>query len=165
MLSKSFVPFNQFHTMTSASIYIRKYFGLVCRNWPIIIICIFGLVPFLWFRPDYLINGTDIDFALFPSERFMHRLQTWDIHFLGGTDRSNNVASLPFVAISVMFEWLGFDIITVQKLSFTLWLTLIGLSMYFLMVQIIARKDGFGAALSKMSASLLYMLGFYNVFL
>jgi hypothetical protein len=144
---------------------MQNYLRSACRNWPIIVVCIFGLVPFLWFRPDYLINGTDVDFALFPSERFMHRLQTWDIHFLGGTDRSNNVASLPFVAITVMFELFSFDIIMVQKLSFVLWLTLIGLSMYFLMSQIIGKEDGFGAALSKMSASLLYMLGFYNIFL
>ena len=144
---------------------MRNYLRSVCRNWPIIVICVFGLVPFLWFRSGYLITGTDVDFPLFPTERFMHRLQTWDIHFLGGSDRSNNVASLPFVAISVMFEWMGFDIIMVEKLSFWLWLTLIGLSMYFLMTQIIGKDERFGAALSKISASLLYMLGFYNVFL
>lgn len=144
---------------------LSKYHDWLNKYWPIIIICIFGFIPFLWFLPGYHINGTDLDFSLFPSERFIHRLQTWDIHFVGGSDRSNNVSSLPWVAVGVFFEWLGFDMIMIEKLSFSTWMILVGLSMHFLMRQILENENSISNATARTSASLFYMLNFYNVFL
>ena len=140
-------------------------YKITLRYWPLIVILVCSLAPFLWFWPGYIITGTDIDFPLFPTERLIHRLETWDSLFLGGTDRSNNVASLPFVAVNAILEQIGFDMIMVEKLSFVFWLALIGGSMYFLMSVILGSKKGYGPDLAKVSAALLYMFGFYNVFL
>jgi hypothetical protein len=140
-------------------------YKITLRYWPLIVILVASLVPFLWFWPGLLITGTDVDFPPFPTERLIHRLQTWDSHFLGGTDRSNNVASLPFVAVNAILEQMGFGMQMVEKLSFVFWLALIGGSMYFLMSVILGSKKGYGAGLAKVSAALLYMFGFYNVFL
>lgn len=136
-------------------------------HWPILIILTASLAPILWFKGDFLITGTDVDFSPFNVERFIHRFQTWDAHFMGGSDRANTVASLFFVGIFAIFELLGFEPQTVEKLGFIFWLLAVGLSMYFLMGQLVTikSKNLYSTKISRLSASMMYMYGFYNVFL
>ena len=135
------------------------------KNWSLIIILLLSLTPLLWFDTGYLITGSDIDFSPFPQERFIHRLQLWDGKVLGGIDRSNNVASLPYIGVSALFEWLGFDIFINQQITFIVFFGAVGLSMYFLMSVIFHSNSNLYAKNSALAASsLLYMFNFYNMF-
>ena len=137
------------------------------NHWSLVLVILIGLVPLLWFTPGNIITGTDVDFSPFPQERFDHRLNLWDKKVLGGTDRSNNIASLVYIAPNALLETMGFDIETNQKIGFVLWFELVGLSMYLLMSVIFSRneKEIYSQNFGKLAASVLYMFSFYNVFL
>lgn len=130
-----------------------------------LIIILVGFTPFLWFHGDLLINGTDIDFPIYSYERLLHRLQVWDFHFLGGTDRSNNIASLPYVLVSTLFELIGFNNQYVEKLSFSAWMICVGLSMKFFLGQVLEDHKTLEGNIAIIAGSVIYMVGFYNVFL
>lgn len=128
-------------------------------------IIILGLTPLIWFQGE-LITGTDVDFPLFPAERFYERLYTWFPKIQLGIDRSNNVGSLPFVALSAIFSSFGLSIITVEKLSFVFWHTLTGFSMLFLVEKVFSfkkREDSY-EELAKYFIVLFYMVNFYLMF-
>ena len=120
-----------------------------------------SLTPLLWFKPGAIITGTDLDFPLFPEERFEERIYTWFPKILGGTDRSNNVSSLPYITTSYIFHLLGFDLIAVQKLTFIFWYFLVGLSMYFLASIIFSKEK----PLIPFFSAILYMFNFYQIFI
>ena len=131
------------------------------------VIFLFSLVPLLWFKPDHLLTGTDVDFPLFPDERLQERIYTWFPKILGGVDRSNNTASLPFVVSSAFFSEIGLPLITTEKLTFVFWFYLSGLSMYFLMHTIFRsyKESSHFKIIACLTAVLIYMFNFYNVFL
>jgi hypothetical protein len=139
----------------------------IVNYWALILVIVVGLTPLLWFTPGNIITGTDIDFSPSPQERFEHRSYLWDGKILGGTDRSNNVASLVYIAPNALLQILGFDLETNQKIGFVMWFELVGLSMYLLMSLIFNKnkKSIYAQNLGKLAASTLYMFGFYNMFL
>ena len=69
-------------------------------------IVLLSFIPLFWLE-GYAINGVDVDYALFHQDRFFGRLQLWDPNFMGGTARSNNVASLGFILPSAILEAFG----------------------------------------------------------
>lgn len=131
------------------------------------IILLFSLVPIIWFKPGHLLTGTDVDFPLFPDERLQERIYTWFPKILGGVDRSNNTASLPYVVSSAFFSELGFSLVTSEQLTFVLWFFLSGVSMYYLMVMLLADSEESLSFkfLANLTSVLIYMFNFYNVFL
>lgn len=140
---------------------------LIEKNWPVLLIILASFAPLIWFRGDYLITGTDVDFSPFNINRFIHRLQTWDSDFMGGSDRSNNVASLFFIGVFSFFEFIGLGSQAVEKAGFIFWLLLVGLSMNYLMTALL-KKNGvvqYSYNIARASAALMYMYGFYNIFL
>lgn len=144
---------------------MRKILSIIkADKWVLAGLVVLSLAPLLWFQPDKIITGTDVDFALFPQERFLERTHTWYPGVLGGADRSNNVASLPFLAPSLLFDSLGFGIITVEKLTFIYWMLLIGFAMYFLM-KMLVRPGAPGEKFATFFAILIYQFSFYQVFI
>lgn len=77
-------------------------------------IFLLGLIPLLWFKGE-LITGTDVDFPLFPEERLEERFYTWYPKIQLGTNRSNNIGSLPYFLVVFLFSKLGFSLIVVEK--------------------------------------------------
>jgi hypothetical protein len=86
---------------------------------------------------------------------------------MGGSDRSNNVASLFFIGVFSFFEFIGLGSQTVEKAGFIFWLLLVGLSMNFLMTTLLNKKGvvKYSYDIARASAALMYMYGFYNIFL
>jgi hypothetical protein len=130
------------------------------------ILCVvgLGLVPLLWFKPGLLITGTDLDYPLFPSERFAMRSQLWDNQILGGTDRSNNSASLAYVGGQALLEKTGINLLTNEKITYVIWFLLLGLAGYFFL-SVLYPDDSPGSALARLLGTLCYMVNLYQAFL
>ncbi len=145
---------------------INKFKRTIKDNFiALLFIFIISLTPLLWFKPGMLITGTDVDFPVFPTERFIERTYTWYSKILSGTDRSNNTASLPYIGTSAVYEQLGFSLINVEKLTFITWLLLSGLGMYFLISIVLYDKEGDWVQVAKVLSPVLYMVNYYNVFI
>lgn len=131
---------------------------------PLLGIVVLSLIPLLWFRPGYLITGTDVDFPLFPLERLSERWFTWYPEVLGGADRSHNIASLVFVLPQTLLATLGLDLITIEKLLMVLWFLLVGLAFYALLCVLLPRRQPW-VPQAKLLGTALYLVNFYQVFL
>lgn len=100
------------------------------------IIFLLGLVPLFWFKPGYLINGGDFTFPLDPQNTFFRQLYTW-----GSLSNSNSIdmdASqampllFPYYFFLLALNYVGFSLITIEKLYFIFIFMLAGFSMYYL---------------------------------
>jgi hypothetical protein len=137
-------------------------------HWEIFIILLAVLTPLLWFDDGYFITGADLDQTLFPVERFLHRLQTWDSHFLGGTDRSNNVTSLVFIGVQALFSIFGLSAIDVEKYTMCFWMANMAVGMYFLLsilIPIFNLQNKFAESIARLAGVLFFIWNFYNNFM
>jgi len=123
-----------------------------------------GLTPILWFKPNKIITGTDVDFALSPKDRFFERIYAWYPSILGGTDRSNNFTSIPFMTPPYVLTTLGFGLEASEMITYVFWFSLTGLSMLFLAYVIFSFRTVFDQIASFFSV-VMYMFNFYNIFL
>lgn len=137
---------------------------LALRHSALIATILLGLLPLLWFEPGKLITGGDIDFPLFPDERLKERSYVWYPGSLGGTDRSNNVASLPHVALEAFVRSIGISLNNVQRITYCAWFMLSGLSMYYLMATLVKKSTPF-AGWARFTGVLFYLVNFYQMFL
>lgn len=128
------------------------------------LLLLISATPILWFTDKSYISGTDIDYAVFNLERFYHRLSTWDIQFLGGTDRSNNVSSLPYVLLAAACELLLGHNASAEKLNFVVMNAGIVFSGYFFIRSIFPQKTK-SAYLSSLIFVIFLDYNFYNQFL
>jgi len=118
----------------------------------------------LWFSRNLLITGVDVNFSPFPWERFFERLYAWYPKVAGGSDRSNNFSSLPYIAIQAILSLLPIDIITVEKLSYVFWMFFSGLAMYWMITSFIDNSFKY-KSLTGLFGSVIYMFNFYQPFL
>jgi len=135
------------------------------RAWPgdLLVIVLLGLIPLLWFKQGTLIGGVDFDMPLFPVEQFHLRKYTWNPVFLGGMDYSPRISGLfTFTAFQAGARALGLDLSIVQRLYFVFWYTLSGLSMYFMMCNLVRGRDAV-SGVARMGAVILYMVNFYQL--
>ncbi|MCZ7355903.1 MAG: hypothetical protein O8C66_09035 [Candidatus Methanoperedens sp.] len=133
------------------------------ENNELMLIILLGLTPLLWFK-GYLIASADVDFPFNPLQRFIQRLYVWNTGILGGTDRSSDISAEFFTSLQALFHnILGFDLITTEKLTFIFWFTLSGLSMYFLMSQLINHRE-IKERIMRITAVIFYMFNFYQVY-
>src|SRR3989344_5297303 len=59
------------------------------------LIFVLSLTPLLWFKPNTLISSVDVNQTFFPNERFIDRTYLWYPKVAGGSDRANDIGSLP----------------------------------------------------------------------
>ena len=129
---------------------------------PILAIVTISLIPLFWFEGQ-AINGVDVDYAFFHQDRFFARLQLWDPNFMGGTPRSNNVASLGFILPSALLEYFG--IIDLNQMIFYCAIqAAIGFSFYFFMRATFGRCETKEHAIALGAACVFYMTSFYLMF-
>ena len=126
-------------------------------------IFLLGLTPLLWFESGYLITSVDVDWPLSPTERVIERSSVWYPQFQSGTDRSINTSSLPYFFLPALFQSIGMDVITGEKLTYIFWLVLNGLAMHFLMAQIVVGNEAW-VSVARLIAVMLYMYNFYLFF-
>jgi hypothetical protein len=129
----------------------------------IIIILFLALCPLLWFKSGFLITSVDVDWPISAQKRLIERSYVWYDQLLAGTDRSINTASLPWTAIPAFFEWMGVGTITGEKLCFIFWLALVGLSMLFLVNQVLP-GDKTWMIVARVLSATVYMFNFYIFF-
>lgn len=126
----------------------------------LLVLCLFlGLTPLLWFRPGCIIDGGDINFPLDPVRRLQERVFAWNDLYNGGIDISNDLASIPPVALTAFFYKLTGSIIWTQKLYFVFWFLLQALAIYYLAAAIFSRRW----FIARLTAILFYLYNFYQV--
>jgi hypothetical protein len=128
----------------------------------ILTIVLLSFIPLLWFEGQ-AINGVDIDYALFHQDRFFARLQLWDPNFMGGTPRSNNVASLGFILPSALLEAAGIIHLN-QAVFYCLLQAAVGFSFYFFMTASFGKCETREHAIALAVSCAFYMTNFYLMF-
>lgn len=128
----------------------------------IITIVMLSFIPLFWFEGQ-AINGVDVDYALFHQDRFFARLQLWDPNFIGGTPRSNNVASLGFILPSALLEAVGIIHLN-QAIFYCLLQAAVGFSFYFFMTASFGRCETREHAIALVASCTFYMTNFYLMF-
>lgn len=104
-------------------------------------IWVLGLVPLLWFKNGFLIDGFDFVFPLNPADNLIRRSFVWDDRLLGGWDGAQFVPHLfPDGVIAALLRGMGLSLISIEKLLFVVLFVLPGLSMYYL-ASSLARDD------------------------
>lgn len=120
-----------------------------------------GLIPFLWFKNGYIITGHDSGLPLDPIAQFSDRLFAWTQRFGLGLDQSG-VFYLPGAfflnATEALPSLLGLSLQMVQKIEFSFWFVLPGLTMYFFANRIWPDKKYL-----PFIASLIYMINYYLI--
>ena len=125
-----------------------------------LLLCLFlGLTPLLWFRPGCIIDGGDINFPLDPVQRLQERVFAWDDLYNGGIDISNDLASIPPVALTAYLYKLTDSLIWTQKLYFVFWFLLQALAIYYLAAVIFPARW----FIARLTAILFYLYNFYQV--
>ncbi|MDA8665855.1 hypothetical protein N9L52_07670 [Litoricolaceae bacterium] len=99
----------------------------------IVLVC---FSPIFWWEPGYYILGSDLDYSFDSIERFWERFFLWDTVLLGGVDRTNNVASLPFIGLLALIQRV-FGLEFGQIVFFSLILLFNALSFRFLLSQVV----------------------------
>lgn len=134
------------------------------RIFHLLFILIVSLTPLLWFKPNTYISGVDVNFSLFPKQRLIDRSYVWHSDVAGGSDRSNDVASLPYILPQAILSSMGFNTINVEKITYVMWFFFAGLSMYFLASVVIDEDDPNREKIKTASAT-IYLFNFYQPFL
>lgn len=125
----------------------------------ILFLLIVGLIPLLWYKSGYIGLGHDMGFPLAPVDHFLDRLYTWTDRL--GPFGSNAVQVLPGVFIhglEALLSFLGFSLLTVQKITYIFWFILPGITMYMLLRFLHPKKEDY---LIRIPGSLFYMMNHY----
>lgn len=98
-----------------------------------LILAIFSLTPLIWFldKGGAIVNGVDTNFPLNPLIWFVRRFFVWNPLPNGGADHSSSISGLFFHLIQVIPDILGFNLQTVQVISFVFWFSLITFSSFW----------------------------------
>lgn len=126
------------------------------RLWEIVFIFIISLTPLLWFRPGQIMVGHDNVFPLEPKSFLLNRLTTWTEKQGFGADQSLIMGTIPIHFVDAVPSYLGFDLITGQKLVYVFWFLLMGLSAY--LFASIFKK---GSPIFRLTSSTLYQFNFF----
>ncbi|MFZ5799976.1 MAG: alpha-(1-_3)-arabinofuranosyltransferase domain-containing protein [Candidatus Omnitrophota bacterium] len=119
-----------------------------------------GLTPLLWFRPGYMINGSDTEYPLNPIKWFWEGFFVWNNNINGGGDYyAYAPAGIFFHSLQALLQFLGFSLIANEKIFFVFWFFLSGLSIYFLMA-VLDRESPNRAA--RWFAVLVYLFNPYQ---
>ncbi|MFH1896257.1 MAG: hypothetical protein ABH814_02145, partial [bacterium] len=134
----------------------KHRFEIICLG----LIILLGLTPLLWFIPGHLITGGDLDFPIFPRTRFVERLFVWNPIIRGGTQEAHNFTTLFFTGVEAFFSYFSKNIITVEKLTFIFWFTLMGLAILFTIDTLFGKKR----PVLKISATIFWLFNFYQIY-
>ncbi|MFA6073865.1 MAG: hypothetical protein WC758_07160 [Candidatus Woesearchaeota archaeon] len=129
------------------------------KNWLLIILVLFSLVPILWFvgKGNVLINGLDTNFPLDPLIWFRRRFFVWYDISNAGSDFSSSISGLFFHLIQVIPHALGFSLQKVEIISLVFWYLLMVFSS-FLFIKSVGVKNKF--------AQLVFVLVYsFNIYL
>lgn len=123
----------------------------------LVIICLLGLIPILWFRDGTVLLGHDAGLALDPIVHFLDRLHIWSQRFSIGTDQSAALLGAFFIhSFEAFLAWLGFSLHWGQIIQFIFWFTLPGLAMYFVAYKMFPDKKYL-----PLIAAIIYQLNYY----
>ncbi len=98
----------------------------------IIVIILLGLIPLLWFRGTEVILGHDSGLPLSPIPHFLDRLYAWTVRFGFGNDQTYAIPGFFIHGLEALVSSLGFDLQSMQKITFSIWFVLPGVTMYYL---------------------------------
>ena len=103
--------------------FIKKYYE-------IIILCILGLTPLLWFHGSEVILGHDSGLVMSPVTHFFDRLYLWTYRFGLGQDQSYALSGFMIHGFEAFVASLNLGLQATQKIVFIFWFLLPGITMY-----------------------------------
>lgn len=121
------------------------------------ILCLFALVPLLWFRaPGFIISGDMLPPITF--ENFINRFFSWDERFGAGVEGLLHYSVLFFYSIETFFNSIMPTIELAQKAEFVFWFLLPGVSIYYLLGVVL---QGEGKRWGRLVGVSFYMFNLY----
>lgn len=137
--------------------HIKKNAQLICL---ITLIIIIGLLPLNWFIPGHVITGGDLDFPIFPINRFIERLFVWNPIIRAGTSEAHNFTTLFFTGVEAFFNLFTPNAILVEKFTFVAWYTGMGFAILFAINTIFGNKR----YILKLAAIIFWLFNFYQIY-
>lgn len=104
--------------------------NFIRKNFEMIIICLLGLVPLLWFQGSEIILGHDSGLVISPVSHFFDRLFLWTYRFGLGQDQSYALSGFMIHGFEALVSSFGFGLQMTQKIVFIFWFVLPGITMY-----------------------------------
>ncbi|HSW98146.1 MAG TPA: hypothetical protein VLF89_10050 [Candidatus Saccharimonadales bacterium] len=124
----------------------------------LIIICLIGLTPLLWFNGNYVIQGHDTGLPLDPITHFQDRILAWTDRLGFGTDQSIFLPVVPIHGLEALVSSFGASLQLEQKITFVFWFLLPGLAMYYFASKLEKR---FELKYFALPASILFMFNHF----
>ena len=125
------------------------------------VILFLGLLIITWFRGDFIISrGEDSYTPFHPEIAAYANIYVWS-DISTGTPTPRAITLYPIIAFFLFLSKLGFSIVTTQKIFFYIIFIFTGLSMYYLVSNVLLKNKHFIGLL----AGLLYMFNIYNMHL
>lgn len=94
------------------------------------ILLVLSLLPFWWLRNGELILGHDAGTPISPSEHFVDRLEVWTYRYQGGSDQTFALPGFFIHGFEFLLDQLPVSVSVQQRIEFSIYFLLIGLSMY-----------------------------------
>lgn len=121
------------------------------------ILFMLGLAPLLWFQEGSFIKSVDMDIPI-TFVRWLNYFYLWNNELGAGVARTFDIPSLIFFFTQLPPQWFGFSLLTAQKFAFVFWFFLPGLSMYYLIRQLV---DSRASRLAALIGASFYMFNLY----
>lgn len=123
----------------------------------LLIICIVGLIPILWYRPGFMALGHDMGFPISPDSWFSDRLTTWTERNNYGQDQSILMGSIILHGFEYIMYMITGHVSVAQAITYVFWFMLLGISMYLFLVTLLSDKHKKAALIG----SILYMCNLF----
>ncbi len=124
----------------------------------ILILCLIGLIPLLWFRGNEIILGHDAGLTLSPQSHFQDRLHSWTERFGFGSDQSYAIPGFFIHGLESLVSTIGFNVQYNQKITFIFWFLLPGLTMYYFASRL---EKKYNLSHYALPVSVLYMVNHF----
>ena len=129
------------------------------RNWPLIIIFLLGLVPFVWFRPGMIIAGGDNSVYLDPSINLYNNYFAWFDKIDAGMPSLERPKLFPFSFFWQVNKEIGLSLPNIERIWIVLHFVLPGLFMY-LLVKFLYRSQDRKGQIAGLISAVLYMFNY-----
>ncbi len=104
--------------------------------WIVLVICLLGLVPFLWLHTGQMVVGHDSGLPFNPIVHWQDRLYTWTLRYGMGMEQTFALGGFFIHGLEALLAALGFSITLGQQIAFSIYFILPGLSIYYLLTTI-----------------------------
>lgn len=133
-------------------------YKFIRKHLEILVVCLLGLTPLLWFRGQEVILGHDSGLPIDPVNHFLDRLSMWTYRFGVGNDQSYATPGFFFHGFEALVQFFTNNLQLTQKITFVFWFIIPGLMMFYLGRKV---EDKFELKFIALPAAAFYMFNHF----